>query len=123
MARRPTIFTVNKFVRFALATFVVGLIGIFSLFIFYAKDLPQPGKLTDRELSLSTRIFDRNGKLLFDIFGNENRTYVPLSEISPYLPKATIAVEDKEFFQHEGFSVKGYLRVIRDVILYHRLTG
>ncbi len=123
MARRPTIFAVNKFVRFIFIAIVVFLLASTSLFLFYAKDLPQPGKLTSRQVSLSTRIFDRNGKLLFDIFGSQDRTYVPLSEISDYLKKGTVAIEDKEFFQHEGFSITGYLRAIRDVILYHRLTG
>ena len=123
MARRPSIFFVNKFVRLAFIALVVFLIGSFALFLFYAKDLPQPGKLTNRDLILSTRIFDREDKLLFDIYGNQNRTYVPLSEISEYLRNATVAVEDKEFFKHEGFSLTGYARAIRDIVLYHRLTG
>lgn len=123
MARRPNIFAVNKFVRFIFAAVVVFLLSSTALFLFYAKDLPQPGKLTSRQVELSTRIFDRNGKLLFDIFGSEDRTYVPLAAISEYLKKGTVAIEDKEFFQHEGFSITGYLRAIRDVILYHRLTG
>ncbi|MBI2036052.1 PBP1A family penicillin-binding protein [Candidatus Microgenomates bacterium] len=123
MARGPSIFAINKFVRFLLLFIVLFLIGTFSLFIFYAKDLPQPGKLTSREVALSTRIFDRNGQLLFDIFGSQDRTYVPLAEISQHLKNATIAIEDKEFFTHEGFSITGYLRVIRDVVLYHRLSG
>ena len=122
MARRPSIFTVNKLVRFLLIAVVIGVIGTFALFLFYAKDLPQPGRLTNREMELSTRIFDREGKLLFDIYGNQNRTYVPLSEVSDYLKNATVATEDKEFFRHEGFSITGYARVVRDVILYHRLT-
>lgn len=123
MARRPSIFVVNKFVRLALIGLIVFLVGAFSLFLFYAKDLPQPGKLTNREMELSTRIFDREGKLLFDIYGNQNRTYVPLSEVSEHLKNGTVAIEDKEFFKHEGFSISGYARAVRDVILYHRLTG
>lgn len=123
MAGRPNIFIVNKFVRLVLLVIIVGLLGTFVLFLFYAKDLPQPGKLTSRQINLSTRIFDRNGELLFDIFGNQNRTYAPLSDISDYVQKGTIAVEDKEFFKHEGFSLIGYGRAIRDVIVYHRLTG
>lgn len=123
MARGPSIFVVNKVVRLLLIAVVAVLLGTVALFLFYAKDLPQPGKLTNRDLILSTRIFDRNERLLFDIYGNQNRTYVPLTEVSEHFKNATIAIEDKEFFKHEGFSLIGYARAVRDVILYHRLTG
>lgn len=123
MARRPSIFAVNRLVKFILITTVIGLVFIFGIFLFYAKDLPQPGRLTDRQLTLSTRIFDRNNDLLFDIYGSQNRTYVPLSDVSKDLQNATIAIEDKEFYKHEGFSLLGYARVVRDVIVYHRFTG
>lgn len=121
--RRPTIFAINRFVKLILIALVIGVVGTIALFLFYAKDLPQPGKLTSRQLSLSTRIFDRKGELLYDIYGAQNRTYVSLPDISDHLKKGTIAIEDKEFYQHEGFSLIGYARVIRDAILYHRFTG
>ncbi|MEK9132872.1 MAG: penicillin-binding protein [Patescibacteria group bacterium] len=55
----------------------------------------------------STIIFDRDGGILHTIHGEENRKYVPLSEISPLLQKATIAIEDDAFYEHSGFDLPG----------------
>ena len=55
----------------------VGLIALIVLtlfsFVIFAKDLPSPNKLTTHDASLSTKIYDRNGKLLYDIYGEKNR--------------------------------------------------
>lgn len=107
--------------------FLVLVVGGFLfatlLFAWYAKDLPRPGKLTAREIALSTKIFDRNGELLYDVYGEKNRTWVPLSTIPRYLSLGTIAIEDKDFYKHQGFDPKGILRSIRQIILFHNLQG
>ncbi len=77
------------------------------------KDLPSLDQLTTRKQPLTTRILDRNGKLLYRIFKDENRTLVPLTRISQDMINATIAIEDKEFFTHMGFSAKGILRALK----------
>ncbi|MFA6007238.1 MAG: PBP1A family penicillin-binding protein [Candidatus Shapirobacteria bacterium] len=61
---------------------------------------------------LSTKIYDRNGKLLYRFYDDEDRSWINFSEIPQSLVSATIAVEDKEFYQHHGFSIKGILEAI-----------
>ena len=104
-----------------------GLIGlillILVLFFWYSRDLPTPGKLSASNLSQSTRILDRNGIVLYDIYTDQNRTYVSLKDIPKNLQEATIAIEDKNFYTNQGFSIIGYLRVIRDVLLFRGMTG
>ncbi|MCL4869450.1 MAG: transglycosylase domain-containing protein [Anaerolineae bacterium] len=56
----------------------------------------------DRETFQTTRIYDRNGQLLWEIFGEGNRTKVPLSRIPPELIQATISVEDDTFYENIG---------------------
>src|SRR5258708_17190286 len=73
------------------------LVTIF-LFIFYSRDLPTPAKLSSNNLSQSTRILDRNGIVLYDIYGDKNRTYIELKDIPKSLQQATIAIEDKDFY-------------------------
>ncbi len=83
---------------------VVGasLIGI-GTFAWISKNLPDPNRLSDRQVAESTKIYDRTGThLLYEIYQNEKRTIVPLSDINPLAIKATIAVEDKYFYQHKG---------------------
>jgi len=105
-----------------------GLIGIvlltIFLFIFYSRDLPTPGKLSSSNLSQSTRILDRNGIVLYDIYGDQNRTYVELKDIPKAIQEATIATEDKDFYRNQGFSVTGFLRgIFIDPILRRSFTG
>jgi len=100
-----------------------GAILSIAVFAYFSKDLPSPGRLTSREQILSTKIFDRNGKLLYDVHGNQNRTLVTLGEIPDDLIDATLAAEDAEFYAHHGFDLQGILRAVYNVVIHHRLQG
>jgi 1A family penicillin-binding protein len=83
-------------------------------FYFYVlKDLPSPRELVTREQIVTTKIYDRNGELLYKIYKDENRTLVPLSSIPEYVRDATIAIEDKDFYTHSGFSISGIVRAVK----------
>ncbi len=87
--------------------------GGVGAFVYFSRDLPDPADLDKREVAESTKIYDRTEKvLLYEIHGEERRTVVPLSEISPYLKNATIAIEDKDFYTHEGVDVRGVVRAL-----------
>lgn len=98
----------------------VGLIaltlGVLSLtfYIYFAifRSLPSPKQLSQREPEVSTKIYDRQGNLLYKIFKDENRTIIPLSDIPPQVRLATLAAEDAEFYSHPGFSIRGILRAM-----------
>ena len=95
---------------------IVGLILIivvsssYGIYLFVFKDLPHPSQLTQSEQIVTTRIMSRNGDVLFRIYEDENRTLVKLGDIPQHLIDATIAIEDKGFYYHHGFSVKGIIR-------------
>ncbi len=74
------------------------------------RDLPAPIELSESDQIVSTKILDRNGNVLYRIYQDENRTLVNLSQISPYAIQATIAIEDKDFYSHHGFSLRGIFR-------------
>jgi 1A family penicillin-binding protein len=59
----------------------------------------------ERETFETTQIFDRNGELLWEIFGEGKRTAVPISQIPPYLIQATVAVEDDSFYENIGADI------------------
>jgi membrane peptidoglycan carboxypeptidase len=69
----------------------------------YTRDLPDPSSLNPKELAQSTKIYDRNGALLY-VKHTEGvvRTVVPLSAISTHLVQGTIALEDRQFYTHHG---------------------
>ncbi len=74
--------------------------------------LPSPTLLKEQRAPLTTEILDRNGKELFRVYEDENRSLVSLSQVPDLMVKATIAIEDKDFYNHHGFSVKGISRAV-----------
>lgn len=89
----------------------------------WLKALPQPQLLAQREIEVTTKIFDRNGKLLYEIYADQNRTPVTLTQIPDSLKAATIAIEDKNFYRHTGFSLTGIVRAARETIVNNRTQG
>ncbi len=110
----------SRFTSFSLLSkfkyFTAG--GVFSLvFIFipllaiiFLQDLPNPKELSLRQIPQTTKIYDRNATLLYQIYASQNRTLVPLSDIPVSLQQATIAIEDKDFYKHPGFDVTAIIR-------------
>ena len=102
--------------------FIVISLGLF-LWFYALKGLPNPNKLIDREQIVSTKIYDRNGKLLYKIYRQQNRTLVDLKDIPLTLIQATVAIEDAEFYQHHGFSSKGIFRAFLRNIEGNKIYG
>jgi len=102
----------------------VGVFFVALLFLYYAKDLPDPNKLLERNVAESTKIFARDGSLLYEVHGETKRTLVDLNQISPYLKEATVAIEDKNFYKHGGISITGIARsAITDILTGSRGQG
>jgi penicillin-binding protein 1C len=76
------------------------------------RGLPSPKELDSRQPEVSTKIYDKNGNVLYKIYKNENRTIVPLTQIPVHVRLATLAAEDAEFYSHPGFSIKGISRAL-----------
>ena len=73
---------------------------------------------------MTTKIFDRSGKLLFNIFVDENRTLVSLNDVPKSVREATIAIEDKDFYKHRGVSpIGGMVRALKELVLRQQLQG
>ena len=100
---------------------VLLLSGLFYFFIL--KDLPSPTKLATNNLSQSTQIYDRNGTLLYTIYGNRNQTFVPLTTIPKTVQEATIAIEDKDFYHHGAIDLRGILRAAYVTIFHKQVQG
>ena len=98
-------------IGFKLKTVLVLFFALFFIFwLLILKDLPSPKDLVTRKQEMSTKIYDRNGELLFKIYKDKNRTPVSLEEVPIQVRLATLAAEDAEFYQHFGFSVRGIMR-------------
>ncbi len=102
---------------------VLGCLMVVLVFAWYSRGLPDPSKV-QRKTGFSTEILDRTGKtILYDVYTDQDRKFTPLSEVSDYLKKATISIEDKEFYTHNGFDPMSALRIAKNVVLKQRLIG
>lgn len=84
-----------------------------ALFAYFRKDLDQirPGEIDKRVQSTVTKYYDRNGELLWEDKGDGNyKLVVESKDMSDNLKKATVAIEDRDFFMHSGVSISGTIR-------------
>ena len=98
----------------AMAVFVaaLGFASVMGLYAYYARDLPDPGALSHRQLFQTARIFDRRGALLQELNdpNGGRRTLVTLDQIPKVAQQATIAAEDASFYDNPGFDVRAVIR-------------
>lgn len=90
---------------------IVLAVGI--LVLYYRQEIAalNPDQLSQRVQTTVTRYYDRNGVLLWEDKGDGDYKLVVTSDnISSYMKKATVAIEDKDFYEHGGFSFSGIVR-------------
>jgi penicillin-binding protein 1C len=86
--------------------------GFFTIWISTFK-IPDLESFEQRKVTESTKIYDRTGEvLLYDIFQDIKRTVIPLEEISVNIQKATLAIEDVNFYNHRGVEPRAIVRAI-----------
>jgi 1A family penicillin-binding protein len=117
--------------QWLLRGFIVGAMAVVALslliiavtvagYFYIAAELPSPEELQSRTFTFaSSQIYDRNGNLLWELMDPSagRRTWVPLSRVSPYLQQATIATEDRFFYQNVGVDPIAVVRA-----LYYNLS-
>ncbi len=107
--------------RFIIAAAVLFLIfamlisgGTGSAYAYYQAQLPLLNGIAQHSLFQTTRIYDRNGKLLYELYDHQQdrgrRTYVNYNDISPLLVQATVATEDHTFWTNSGVDYNGVVR-------------
>lgn len=87
--------------------FLAALLVVLPGLLYVWARLPSTSNLSTAGLPLSTRIYDRTGTILLAEIhqGSERRHIVPLSQVAPAMRQATIAVEDRSFYQHGGLNL------------------
>ncbi len=111
-----TVYPEPKHFNIKIIYFVFGFLFCFIFIVIpfsvyaFLNSLPNPHQLSEREIPQTTKIYDRNGVLLYQIYANENRTLAPLSSIPKDLINATIAIEDKDFYKNPGVDANAIAR-------------
>ncbi len=102
----------------------VGALFIIIFILIVSKDLPKPDQLMERQVAQSTVIYDRTGEnILYEISGEERRTLIDINEIPDHVQKAVVAIEDKNFYNHKGFSFFAMARTAVTNVIYKRSAG
>jgi len=95
------------------AIFLAGTVAFIGLFVWVSNEIPDPNNLLTRQIAETTKIYDRKGEtILYELHGDEKRTLVELDQISPYAIDATLVAEDRNFYEHKGYSIKGFIRAL-----------
>lgn len=90
---------------------IAALLFSYSYFLVsIAHDLPSPDRLNTLQGPLTTFFYSRDGTLLYKLYEGRNRSLVKLEELPPYLVNATVAIEDKNYFNHPGVDFFAILR-------------
>ncbi|MCR4432063.1 MAG: penicillin-binding protein 1A [Tepidanaerobacteraceae bacterium] len=114
-----------SFKNIMLVFLIVVFIGIgagLGLFFSYIKDAPafDPNKLKPSETSF---VYDKDGKVIAELHGEQNRVPVNIEQVPDYLKNAFIAIEDQYFYQHKGINVRSIFGALwADIVHggYHR---
>lgn len=105
----------------AIAAITTG--GITGFFIARTNNIQRTLDVGKYTPALPTLILDRRGKLITRFFAEEKREILTLSEISPHLVQAVIAKEDRRYYTHLGFSLKGFMRAAWNIINGNYFSG
>ena len=105
----------------SLITFGLIFLVFYTLFLF--KDIPNPTSLTKGPGAISTQILDRNGKLLYEVYREQNRNPIKIADLPDYVKQATISIEDKNFYRHFGLDFLGIARAAFNTLTGRRLEG
>jgi penicillin-binding protein 1A len=90
--------------------------GLHYLGQIYQSVAPKTRVIIDYHPKLTTKIYDRNGEVIANIFEDENREYVPYEQIPGQMIEALLAIEDTNFFEHPGINIDAIVRAaIKDI--------
>jgi len=89
----------------------LGIVGIgVGVLVWLFWGIPLPSKLGSSHVPISTKLFDRGGKLIYEIYADKRSSPITLPDVPKHVIDATIAIEDKNFYKHQGFDFWGMVR-------------
>ena len=112
------------FLKAIAAVFLIGVIALGGLFLYYKKDL-ESIRLDEMKVSESVNVYlDRNGEVLWEDRGDgDYRLVADGDNISDYMRKATVAIEDRNFYNHKGIDLTGIVRAAWSILTHKGVQG
>ena len=104
----------------------IGVILIFGVTVYLkniSDKIPSPDTLLEREFEESTKIYDRNGVLLYTTYGDQNRQYITIDKLPSHTKWALLAAEDVDFYKHNGVDWPGVVMAGVEMIKRRDTSG
>ena len=102
---------------------IAGALLALGTYAYFSRDLPSVSALRDYKPPQTSRVYDRNRKVIGEIFA-ERRTVIPMSQVPRNVVLSVLAAEDADFYEHEGLDYRGILRAVgRDIIAGRAAQG
>ncbi|SLN44555.1 Penicillin-binding protein 1A [Aquimixticola soesokkakensis] len=101
---------------------IMGALCIGAVFYIYSRDLPNYETLAQYQPPTISRIYSGEGRII-DEFARERRLYTPPEEIPDLVKQAFISIEDKNFYVHKGYDIRGMMAAAVDYANGARLRG
>jgi penicillin-binding protein 1A len=107
---------------------VLGVVGLgvalgTGVVVYLSQDLPSLETIENPQNKLATQVLSADGVELARYYDGENRTWVSLDEMSPYVPAALISTEDRRFYQHWGVDARGFVAVFAGLLRGEDIRG
>jgi len=99
------------------------ILFLIAAYFYVLKDIPSTATIGSTSYPQSTKIYDRNGKLLYTIYTSRNQTYVPFKQIPNHIKNATVALEDKDFYKHGAVDIRGITRAFISTVFKREVQG
>ncbi len=105
------------FKRTLLTLFILGLLSPFIILGYYMTAYNYDiSSLVNYKPALTSRIYDKNGEKIANIFDKQDRYYASFNEIPPRIVEALVAIEDTTFFEHSGVNFDAIFRaIVKDI--------
>jgi len=105
------------FKRIIIAIFILGLLSPFMVLGYYLTAYDYDvSSLVNYKPKQTSRIYDKNGEKIANIFEKQHRYYASFNEIPPRVIEALVAIEDTTFFEHSGVNLDAIFRaIIKDI--------
>lgn len=102
----------------------IGLIGLTAVLVYLHRGLPDVTTINTYIPAETTKIYSHDGVVLAELHEEENRVLKPIESISPILKQTVIAMEDTDFYDHNGLNAKSIMRALyRDIIAMEFVEG
>ncbi|PLS82053.1 penicillin-binding protein [Candidatus Saccharibacteria bacterium] len=111
----------QKLAIILIPSFIIGVVLPLATYAYFARDIADPERLMNRN-NTGIVLVDQNGQEIYSSGRSKTVKNIPLSEIPDHLEKAVIASEDKNFYEHNGFSIRGILGALYSNILNRDAT-